>query len=211
MRNVGIVGQNVSSYFQDIIAQRRERQEERMDEAAQAGLSGKDADTLAKLADKNDQLIDKAFADGKITRSEFQKIMRALDNQNSLVERLLAGKGKLGRKEAKPLGDMALVGDQDKAMTLLQSGMARVQKMLDQAIKSGKLTPEQQKKLESSLAKSQDALNKAMEDGKLTKGEVNSVNGQIRTLDRQMGTYTRNRQVVPMSMQELRALLHASV
>jgi len=210
MNKVGQTGQDLSGFFKDVILARRDRQDERLDEAAKAGVDAKSRENLAKLDKKNDDLIAKALADGAISRDEYQKIMRALDGQNAQVEKLVSRKLK-GEAEPRPKGAGQAVEDQEQAVLQLQSGMKRIKKLVQDALEGGKLSDQQEEKLHKALEKSQDLLDKALEDGSVSKGEMASVSAHVKVLDRQVGAYIRNRKVIPLNAQDMRATLDSAV
>lgn len=184
---------NVASYFKDIIQDRQQRQDERTAEGVASGvISAKNKELLAKSDAKNDALIAAALKDGKVTRDEYDRITKALNTQNAVLDKLMKSKDKATQKK-ESMGDATPMQDQDMALAMLQKNFANIGKAIEAGVKSGKITEDEKTKLDSVLEKSLTLMDKAMEDGTISKGEFSTVIASLKTADRQVTTYSRNR------------------
>lgn len=193
MNRVSSNSLNVSAYFKEIIQGRQQRQDERLAEGVASGaITEKNKTQLTKSDAKNDALITAALKDGRVTRDEYTRITKALDGQNAVLDKLLKSKNKATiRKES--MGDPRAMEDQDMAMAMLQKNFTNISKAIETGVAKGKITEDEKEKLDAILEKSTTLLDKAMEDGKLTKGEFSTVIASLKTSDRQVTTYSRNR------------------
>jgi len=184
---------NVASYFKDIIQDRQQRQDERTAEGVASGaISAKNKELLAKSDAKNDALIAAAMKDGKVTRDEYDRITKALNTQNAVLDKLMKSKDKATLKK-ESMGDATPMQDQDMALAMLQKNFTNIGKAIEAGVKSGKITEDEKTKLDAVLEKSLTLMDKAMEDGTISKGEFSTVIASLKTSDRQVTTYSRNR------------------
>ncbi|MFP5221100.1 MAG: hypothetical protein ACLGSA_02290 [Acidobacteriota bacterium] len=184
---------NVASYFKDIILDRQQRQDERTAEGVASGaISAKNKELLAKSDAKNDALVTAALKDGKVTRDEYDRIMKALDTQNAVLDKLMKSKDKATLKK-ESMGDATPMQDQDMALAMLQKNFTNIGKAIEAGVKSGKITEDEKGKLDAVLEKSLSLMDKAMEDGTISKGEFSTVIASLKASDRQVTTYSRNR------------------
>ncbi|GFK93495.1 hypothetical protein NNJEOMEG_01328 [Fundidesulfovibrio magnetotacticus] len=193
-------GLDVSAYFKDIIASRQDRQDDRLEDADLSKLSEKDKKRLADQDKATDELIAKALADKSVTREEYDKIMKALDAQNTLLDRLVPDKTK--KDYLKAMGNATPMQNQDMALAMIQKNLDKAEKAIEDGVKSGKIDAQEKKILDASLAKTRELLDKALEDGTISKGEFSKISTSESQLLRSANTYSRNRRYARSSLSD---------
>lgn len=197
MSSVNFFSQQPAAYYQDIIQSRQQRLEDRLEDGVESGsVTGKNKEALDKLKKDNDEIIGKALADKKVTREEYERIMKALDDQNRLIDHL--AKDKAGTKTKKGL-DARTMDNQDMVLSVVYSRLERIEKSIDAGIESGKIDQKEKEKLQASLAKTRELLDKAMEDGAISRGELSEISRSQSVLNREVTTYSRNRRYASLS------------
>jgi len=188
---------DVASYFKDIISSRQDRQDERLADADLSKLTDKQKEKLAGQDKLVDEMVAKALSDKRVTRDEYDKIMKALNTQNALLDKLVPDKTQ--KQYLKSMGNAAPMQDQDAALALVQKNLDKAEKAIEAGVKSGKIDAKEKEKLDEALGKTRELLDKALEDGTLSKGEFSKVTGSVSALSRQTTTYSRNRRYARFS------------
>jgi len=198
MNSVSLLSNNASSYYKEIIQDRRDHQDERMQDGVNSGkITGKNKERLSTVDAKTDALIEKALKDGTLTSDEFTKINKALDEQNKLIDALV--KDKKSSRSARQ--DSSTMANQDQVLSIVYARIDSIEAKIKTGVESGKIDQDEQKKLETKLAKARDILDKAMEDGTISKGELKEFSTSTNVLTRYVTSYSRNRRYTPTARQ----------
>lgn len=212
---------NVSSIFQEIIAQRQKLQAGRIGQGLASGqLTQAEADRLNKSEAKIDKLDQDAMADGSISGSEFARIMHA---QNKASHRIYSLKhngqtqatgsnallsGVTG-SNAQLLGvsaSNASISQASNAGSSIWSDMSKLFQDIAQlrqtlqadriqnGVDSGQITTEEQQKLQAMETSSNDVYNQAMSDGTISPDEFMQIMQAQNATSRHIHHYRHNRQ-----------------